>query len=265
MQQDITKRGSKRLVFYFTATGNSLYVAKQFSENPLSIPQVLKRDGDLEFEADEIGFVFPDYHAMAPEIVKRFVERATFKAPYIFSVITYGKFECNVVDRWMRFAAKYSLRFDYIATILMADNFLPAFDMDDEKKIDKETERQLEQAVKEVSSHKLYIPFLSDKELEHRREILTQFPELFPVRSEDLLTVTDRCVGCGICSQVCPRGNFHIVDKRAENKGDCEYCLACAHACPKKAITLKDGEKNPAARYRHPSIPIKEIIGANKQ
>lgn len=265
MQQDITERGRKRLVFYFTATGNSLYAAKQFSDKPLSIPQVLKEDGKLEFEADEIGFVFPDYHAMAPEIVKRFVGRATFKAPYVFSVITYGKFECNVVDRWMRFAAQYGLRFDHIATILMVDNYLTAFDADEEKKIDKGTEEQLAKAVREVSAHKLYIPFLSDEELERRREILTQFPELFPVRSEDLLAVTDRCVGCGICSQVCPRGNFHIANKRAENEGNCEYCLACAHACPQKAITLKDGEKNPEARYRHPSVAIKEIIEANKQ
>ncbi len=31
------------MVFYFTATGNSLYVAKCIDEYPVSIPQAIKR------------------------------------------------------------------------------------------------------------------------------------------------------------------------------------------------------------------------------
>ena len=30
------------MVFYFTATGNSLYVAKHFSDKPVSIPRVMR-------------------------------------------------------------------------------------------------------------------------------------------------------------------------------------------------------------------------------
>ena len=30
------------MVFYFTGTGNSLYVARQLEEKPLSIPQVMR-------------------------------------------------------------------------------------------------------------------------------------------------------------------------------------------------------------------------------
>ena len=262
--QSATNKNKKRLVFYFTATGNSLYVARKFSDAPISIAQVLKGD-NLTFEADEIGFVFPDYLAMAPEIVKRFVKKGTFKAPYIFSIITYGHFECNVVERWMRYAAQYGLRFDYIATILMVDNFLPGFDMTDELKIDKNSEGQIAQAVADVAEEKLYIPFLSDEERKRRQEFLEQFKEIYPIRSEDMLGVNDRCIGCGTCTQVCPRGNFKLIDKKAENSGECEFCLACVHACPQKAILLKGGEKNPDARYRHPSVTIKDIIQANKQ
>ena len=49
-------KSKKRLVFYFTATGNSLYVARAFSDDPISIPQALK-EGKLEYDADEIGIV----------------------------------------------------------------------------------------------------------------------------------------------------------------------------------------------------------------
>lgn len=90
----------KRIVFYFTATGNSLFIAKQLlSDSPLSIPQELKKT-DLTYEADEIGFVFPDYAAAVPVIVREFVEKARFKASYIFSVITFGNASVNVAEWW---------------------------------------------------------------------------------------------------------------------------------------------------------------------
>ncbi|MFQ9073300.1 MAG: 4Fe-4S binding protein [Faecalibacillus faecis] len=33
------------------------------------------------------------------------------------------------------------------------------------------------------------------------------------------MTVTDKCVGCGICTNVCPRGLFYVENNKAkENK-----------------------------------------------
>lgn len=107
-----TEKRKKRLVFYFTATGNSLYVARHFSDSPLSIPQVMKKD-NLVFEADEIGLIFPDYQAKAPEMVRRFLEKATLKAPYLFTIITYGAWACNVVEYWNQFALQNNVRFNY--------------------------------------------------------------------------------------------------------------------------------------------------------
>jgi len=47
------------MVFFFTATGNSLYIAKQLESEPISIPQIMKQDS-LTFEADKIGIVCLD-------------------------------------------------------------------------------------------------------------------------------------------------------------------------------------------------------------
>ena len=72
-----TKR-SKRIIFYFTGTGNSLYIARQLAgENAelLSIPQMVKR-GKYEFEADEIGIVYPIYGHMPPYMVRQFIRKA---------------------------------------------------------------------------------------------------------------------------------------------------------------------------------------------
>lgn len=121
----------RRLVFYFTATGNSLYVARALSTEPISIPQALK-EGKLDYEADEIGFVFPDYAASAPLIVREFVEKARLKAPYIFSIITYGNYAANVADWWNDFCRQKNVTNNYINTMLMVDNYLPVFDMNEQ-------------------------------------------------------------------------------------------------------------------------------------
>ena len=123
----------KRLVLYFTATGNCLYAARQFSDNTVSIAQAMK-DNKFEYEADEIGLVLPAYRCAPPEIVKRFLDKATLKAKYLFAVITYGANHCNVVELLDERAKKNGIAFDYITTLKMVDNYLPAFDMNEQIK-----------------------------------------------------------------------------------------------------------------------------------
>lgn len=41
------------MLFYFTGTGNSLYVARQIEETPISIPQVLHQE-NLNFKDEKL-------------------------------------------------------------------------------------------------------------------------------------------------------------------------------------------------------------------
>ena len=77
------------MIFYFTGTGNSLYVAKELDQNRISIPQVIKRER-LVFSADSIGIVCPVYGHEMPSMVKEFIRRASFETEYLFVVLTYG-------------------------------------------------------------------------------------------------------------------------------------------------------------------------------
>lgn len=258
------KKAASRLVFFFTATGNSLFVAKQLSDNPLSIPQELKK-GRLSYEADEIGFVFPDFAAAAPPIVQEFVSKATFNAKYMFSVITYGNSSVNVCQWWQKFAGEHGKRFDYLKPILMVDNYLPVFDMNEQIKIDKHTDESLAAIISDISSHKTYIEPADMGRF--NEEILAYMQEAhFTMTSERLLRLDeDRCIQCMMCSRVCPRGNFSLsADGTLSFRGQCEYCLACVHVCPQKALYLEH-ERNREARYRNPNIAVNEIIKANRQ
>ena len=259
-------KAKKRLIFYFTATGNSLYVARELageSGQLLSIPQIIK-DEHLDFEADEIGFVFPDYAASAPLMVREFVSKAHFKAQYIFSVITFGNFAANVADWWDDFCKEKGMQNHYINTLLMVDNYLPVFDMNQQMKIDKKISENLTQIVNDIASHREYVSHVDADD--RMKEWLKRLQEShFPMEAERLLRLnTETCIACGTCAAVCPHGNFRMTDTHAEFSGSCEYCLACVHACPQKALTL-ERERNPQARFRNENVSLRDIKEANHQ
>lgn len=269
IQKDRTK-SKKRLVFYFTATGNSLFIAKSLSDEPLSIPQELKKD-NLTYEADEIGFVFPDYAAAAPMIVREFLQKAKFKASYMFSIITFGNASVNVSEWWNKFSQEHGVTFNYIKPILMVDNYLPVFDMNEQIKMDKHTDESLANIIEDLTAHKSYIEpsnmgFFNEDMLKNMQDMH------FSMTSDRLLELkVDRCIQCLTCASVCPHKNFSLADKGVSFKGKCEYCLACVHNCPQKALTLKParegwpGERNPEARYRNPNVSLNDIIRSNEQ
>lgn len=253
----------KRIVFYFTATGNSLFIAKQLSDSPLSIPQELKKN-DLTYEADEIGFVFPDYAAAVPVIVREFVEKARFKASYIFSVITFGNASVNVAEWWNDWAKAKGLHNNYINTILMVDNYLPVFDMNEQIKIDKKTDENMAGIIGDISGHK---DFIAPSDMGwFTKEMLQGMQDMhFSQMSEQLIKLdADKCIQCSTCTEVCPRGNFSLASGGLQISGKCEFCLACVQNCPQHALSL-ERERNKEARYRHPDISLNEIKRANRQ
>ena len=67
------------MVFYFTATGNSLYVAKEVDAQPVSIAQAI-HDPNKIYQADSIGIVCPVFGHEMPELVKEFLKISRFES-----------------------------------------------------------------------------------------------------------------------------------------------------------------------------------------
>lgn len=253
------------MVFYFTGTGNSLYAARQLETEPISIAQEMKKE-KREYQSETIGIVSPVYAGELPRIVKRFLMSSSFQTDYFYIILTYGKNDSVAAEWSANFAAKMGIRVSFVQTVLMVDNYLPVFDMDEEKKLEKKVEQQLADIVQKVRQRHQEIPVpAEDKralyQMAVRRDI--DNPDLNSGRQ---ITVTGGCIGCGVCTKVCPVGNFFVEDGRAKRKRDtCEFCLACAHSCPRKAITLSISDRNPAARYRNEHISLQDLINANRQ
>lgn len=77
--------------------------------------------------------------------------------------------------------------------------------------------------------------------------------------------MSDRCVECKICEQLCLIGNIKIENGKIKRKNKiCDFCLVCVHHCPFQVIDLVT-DKNPKARYRHIGMTLKEIVKSSYQ
>lgn len=256
------------MLFYFTATGNSLYVAKQLEADPLSIPQVMKQ-GCQNFQADSIGVVCPIYGHEIPLIVRKFLKDNVFQTPYFYMILTYGNRHGGAAGLTQRYCRDCGIEPAYIRTFLTVDNFLPGFDMAEQMKMDKNEDDQLAVIRQELAAHTRWVeaPSEADKKLHQAFAAMSDVP--IEKRWQDIYRVTGHCVGCGICAKVCPVGRIQVRQGKAvydyASQRECQQCMACIHACPQKAITMTMGEPNPQARYRNPHISLSELIQANEQ
>ena len=60
----------------------------------------------------------------------------------------------------------------------------------------------------------------------------------------------DRCVGCGICVNICPQG-FEILNGKAKIKNENANCIIeTVNSCPRGAIILKENRNQEEASTR---------------
>lgn len=253
------------MIFYFTGTGNSLYIAKQIEETPISIPQVMKQE-QLEFTADSIGVVAPIYGHEVPSMVKEFLKKGIFHTDYFYMILTYGNRHGGAAELAKKLCDECGISVNYINVIVMVDNWLPGFDMNEQKKIDKRVEENMTVILADLAACRNMISEVTDTDRAAHQQFLARMNQMPADVWQHLLRVTEVCVGCGTCEKVCPSASIHVADGKAVHiPGNCQTCLACAHACPQKAIQLTIPEVNPDARYRNEHISLREIMEANCQ
>lgn len=140
----------------------------------------------------------------------------------------------------------------------MVDNWLPSFDMDEQRRLDKQVDAQLAAIRADLDARRHFCPEVTEADRAAHGEFLANMSRLPADAWQHLLRVTDRCIGCGICEKVCPSGSIRVADGRAvHTPGRCQTCLACAHACPAKGHRPdRAGEEPPGPlpqRARHPA------------
>ena len=69
-----------------------------------------------------------------------------------------------------------------------------------------------------------------------KSDLIKTLEEIFP-----LILKAQKCIGCGICIEICPSKAIKLEDQQAwVDEEKCNKCLKCLHKCPILDYSYKD-------------------------
>ena len=243
------------MIFYFSGTGNSLYVAKKLAES-LGEQDVYSIANEPTAEQiggknEKIGFVFPSYYGNLPRIVRKFISRLNIHHDtYIFGIVTMGGgFGEGSITALERFLTEKGITLHYGRGILMPANYIVKYNPMFISRVAK-TNKYIKQIFDDIKAQKNIIKknFLVADNLYKNIELL-----------DENFFAENNCTECGQCVKICPVENIKLVEKKPEWQHNCEHCMTCIHWCPQQAIQYGTKTKK-RKRYHNPNINVKDII-----
>jgi len=238
------------MIFYFSATGNSKHVAESIAsqgEEMVSIAEAMDKGQYLFPVSDErVGVVSPTYDWTLPSIVSEFLTQLELrfeKRPYLYYVATYGTTSGASAAMANHIMQDNGLSFDAFFDVKMPDTWTPIFNLSDSEQV----RQTLEGSEKEIEELKGQVAHKATGR--HLGPTTPYFTGLIGkalydgyARKTAHLSVTDACIGCGLCARKCPAHAIEILDgKPVWTKERCIMCLGCLHRCPKFAICCGKG------------------------
>ena len=256
---------SKTTIYYFSATGNSLAVARHLaklldSDEPVSVPgSLINQDPYIDTRGTrKLGFVFPVQRATIPEMLRGFIQSMPIDPTcYYFAVSTYSLFGSNEFWDIDELLVAEGAALNFATGVRMMGNV--GLVNPSESTITKRLahmERQVEEIATAVAYRQENFFPRANRLLGWAIRTYTDFR-----RKHIFFTIDKRCKGCGICVQVCPAQNIQLSRKDSSTvapirSDKCEACLACVHWCPAAAVSAS-GRVHTS--YHNPLVQPEEL------
>lgn len=266
----------KVTIYYFSATGNGLKVAKDLSTHfdnidLIRITQNIINKG-LNTDSDIIGFISPSIFSGIPKLVASFISSLKIKNtnPYIFSIATHGDkngegLVFNQIDKVLK---EKDLSLNASFAIRMPHN-MPAKDhitTDEQKEEFFNKEKELIPNIAQAIKNRTLVEYKQNNIRNFLNKMNYHGIHSLAKKSpfDKGFSVDDKCISCTICSKVCPADNIEIIEGRPKWKLDnCQFCFACVQWCPKDAIQYKSSTIG-IKRYHQPDVKVNELFTKNK-
>lgn len=250
-------------IFYNTATGNSLYVAKTIRDKfkdceLISMSKALKEN---KFEVTEyvIGFIYPVHYAGIPIVVNEFISKLRINEnAYIFAIGVTGGGGADTSFNQINNVLPNKLKISNFCTIKYISNYTRASRTP--------TEQRAKDAIKENESKLMnFIESLRKREIKEKDfkwgigNLEYKIWKDYYKSKDKKFNVNEKCVNCKMCEKVCPVDNIIIENNKPKWSGKCTDCMACINICPKEAINIGKSTIN-KNRYLNPYIKREELL-----
>lgn len=253
------------IIYYFSATGNSLTIARQIAKGlgDCAIQSMAAEPPEepVGGPGQAIGFVFPVFYIGLPRLVKGFVEKLNIiEGTYCFAFINFGGYGADTLGMLEDLLKEKGVHLSYAAGVKMPGNYIVKYQAlapDVIQKLIKKAMGKADEAAEAVAKGEV-------KSVKRNARLLSKIANRSYLYKgiadwDKKFEVTGKCTGCGLCAKVCPVSNIKIEDQRPLWQHHCERCLACIQWCPREAIEY--GKKTVGRRrYRNPNVKAEDII-----
>lgn len=258
-------------IYYFSGTGNSYYLAKQFAKSfqdaeLISIAH-LDRGEDVIPDADFTGIFFPAYCGGVPSIVHKFLQRIVMpeggqKGRFIYAVCSSSGVPGAALAVVEDLLAERSIDVRACFHIRMPSNYYPLAGAMPEKQtqqIFQRADRALRIAAIMVKKRKKTHPLRVFPIDTFVKFIAGRAVATLAKSDKSFRVDTDQCNNCELCARICPASNISLDEAgHPVWHHHCEQCMACLQWCPRGAILY--GKVDPARKkYHHPLVKAEEL------
>ena len=234
------------MVLYFSATGNTEFIAKEIAkrlgDECINLLDRIKTQNYAPIHSEK-PFVIcaPVYVCEMPRFMSKYLKKQTFSGSKdVYFIFTSGGYcGCSGVLAKSLIKGK-NMVYRGHAEFTMPRNYVvnDSYPMLERPEVEKRilgSYQQLDQVASDI---------LSGNKLTARHvylfETLITVP-FNPVWCKYKLTAKefyakDSCVGCGKCVKLCPLNNIKLVDQKPVWGDRCTHCMACIGNCPVEAI-----------------------------
>ncbi|MBC2582847.1 EFR1 family ferrodoxin [Clostridium sp. DJ247] len=240
----------KGVLYYFSGTGNTRWVANKFKEyfNTYNVDLALYSIELLEeVNINLYDFIIigsPVYADIEPKIVDDFLNKLPSTKKGIKSIIytTQGTkssaavyiIENKIKKRGYNIVAKANMQMPSNCYFIVGKK--PT--LDNENDILAFSDKKVQNIVKNFMEHN----DVNSKVLFMRVRLAKTYNKLYkrflPKISKNITSTKD-CTKCGLCLINCPKNNITFENGHAIFHSKCMLCLRCIYVCPKNVIRYK--------------------------
>ena len=232
------------MIFYFSGTGNSNYVAKRIADALgdalVNLNDRIKASDTSSVETGErVIIVTPTYAWRIPRVVRDWLLKTELHgAKQVWFVMTCGS-EIGNADKYNReLCAEKAISCMGTAQIVMPENYIAMFSApqaDKARQIVAKAEPSIDRAIAAIQSNQPFAPTRNKLYDRFMSGPVNPIFYKFFVKA-NAFTASSACIGCGQCVKRCPMNNATLKDGKPSWGKNCTHCMACICYCPKEAI-----------------------------